>query len=130
MTADYDALWVTSWQEHVLHAWAPCWQNALFRNESEHLASELITEAVAATRAHWPHEPVPEYGMITFVDADAVRSSNPGYCYQHAGFAKVGVTNPERGHGRPSLLVYQLTPEAMPESELAHGMTYDLLGDL
>lgn len=72
------------------------------------LGSDRKDEAVAATRACWPHEPVPEYGMITFVDGDAVRSSNPGYCYQHAGFCKVGVTNPE----------------------LAHGMIYDLLGDL
>jgi len=63
------ALWVTSWPypEFVKHAWAGAWVNSCFRNESRQvLSSELIREAVAATRAYWG-EP-PPLGMITFVD--------------------------------------------------------------
>src|SRR5207237_4162027 len=52
LTAKADALWVTSWPfaEYVRHAWAGAWVCSLFRNESSALSSELITEAVAATR--------------------------------------------------------------------------------
>lgn len=51
LTEGATALWVTSWQEFVLHDWPGAWVNALFRNERRdlHLSSELIREAVAAT---------------------------------------------------------------------------------
>ncbi len=120
LTEDASALWVSLWQAHIDHAWPDSWTNCLFRNESEHLASELIIEAVAATRSYWG-EP-PQNGLITFVDSDAVRSSNPGYCYQMAGFSKVGVTK-HRG-----LLAYQLMAGEMPEPEPAHGSQFDLFG--
>ena len=61
------AAWVTSWPfaEYVRHAWPGAWVNSLFRREhSTEKASELILQAVAATRSIW--EP-PELGMITFV---------------------------------------------------------------
>ncbi len=104
------AVWV-SWQsDYIKHAWPDCWGNTLFRSEGEGLASELITSAVAATRAVWG-EP-PPHGVITFVDPDKVRSSNPGYCYRCAGFELVGRTL--GGHGRASLLVFQLPPERFP----------------
>ena len=47
-----DAAWVTSWPfaEYVRHAWAGAWMCSFFRNESPHLSSELVREAVAATR--------------------------------------------------------------------------------
>ena len=53
------AVWVTSWPfaEFTKHAWAGAWVNSLFRNEGAGLSSELISEAVAATRWRWPHTP-------------------------------------------------------------------------
>lgn len=91
LTSDADALWVTvfPYAKYVKHAWPTAWQCSLFRNEGDHLASELIWEAVAATRWHYG-EP-PEIGMLTFVAQDKVRpKKNPGYCYMMAGFEHVG----------------------------------------
>lgn len=87
------ALWVTSWPfaEYVKHAWAGAWINSCFRNENAGLSSELIREAVAATRWKWPD--VPALGMVTFVDASKVRHKrDPGRCYLRAGFSRVGET--------------------------------------
>jgi hypothetical protein len=107
---DDDALWTTSWPfaEYVLHAWAGAWVNSMFRNESERLSSELILEAVAHTRAHWPD--VPELGMISFVDGNKIRHKrDPGRCYRKAGFDHVGFT-------RGGLYAFQLLPADMPEA--------------
>jgi len=59
LTADADALWVTSAPiaEYVQHAWAGAWVCSLFRNEGPVLSSELIREAVAATRARLADPP-------------------------------------------------------------------------
>lgn len=112
-TLEGDAAWVTSWPlaEYVQHEWAGAWINSLFRNESEHLSSELIREAVAATLVVWP-EP-PELGVVTFVDASKVRHKrDPGRCYRKAGFSLVGKT-------RGGLLTWQLLPDQMPEPQPA-----------
>jgi len=110
LTEDAGALWVTSWPfaEYTKHAWAGAWVNSLFRRESGHLASELILQAVAATMWRWPD--IPELGMITFVNAAKVESENPGYCYEMAGFKRVGFS-------RGGLLTYQMLPDEMPEPE-------------
>lgn len=102
-----DALWVTSWPfaEHVKHDWAGAWECSLFRNEGAGLSSELITEAVAATR--WKYGDPPDEGMITFIDTDEVQSDNPGYCYKCAGFGHVG-------HTKGGLVAVQMRPSAMP----------------
>lgn len=87
------AVWVTSWPlaQYVKHAWAGAWINSLFRNEGAGLSSELILEALAATRSIWP-EP-PPLGMVTFVDAKKTKPKrDPGYCYRKAGFEHVGFT--------------------------------------
>lgn len=105
------ALWVTSWPfaEYVRHRWAGAWVNSCFRREGGPLASELIREAVAATRWHWPD--VPPLGMVTFIDRDEVRKKRDfGRCYRRAGFEVVGET--EGG-----LLALQLRPECMPEPQ-------------
>src|SRR5205809_7136439 len=67
------AVWVSSWPyaQYVRHAWAGAWMCSVFRNEGTALSSELITEAVAATRAIWG-EP-PSLGFVTFVDRAKVR---------------------------------------------------------
>ena len=53
------ALWVTSWPfaEYVRHAWPGAWVCSAFRNERCGRASELILDALRATRAVWepPH---------------------------------------------------------------------------
>lgn len=87
------ALWVTSWPyaQYVRHAWGGAWVNSLFRNEGAGLSSELIRDAIAATRSVWPT--VPELGIVTFVDAAKTRHKrDPGRCYRRAGFHHVGFT--------------------------------------
>jgi hypothetical protein len=83
------AFWVTSWPfaEYVRHAWAGAWMCSAFRNERPdlYLSSELIREAVAATRARYGDPPA--LGMVTFVDRDKTRPKrDPGRCYRKAGF--------------------------------------------
>jgi hypothetical protein len=107
---EYGALWVTSWPfaRYVKHAWAGAWVNSMFRNESRELSSELITEAVAATRSFWTP---PDIGLITFVDPTKVRRKRDfGRCYRKAGFKEVGKT-------KGGLIALQLLPDAMPEAK-------------
>lgn len=115
-TPDAPCLWTTSWPfaEYVQHAWPGAWVNSLFRNEApdRYLSSDLITAAVAATLAEWPDPP--DIGIVSMVDPDKVRSSNPGYCYLMAGWSLVGRT-------RGGLLVYQLLPADFPEPSPALG---------
>ncbi|MGW4467507.1 hypothetical protein [Micromonospora sp. NPDC004704] len=111
LTDQADAVWVTSnpIAQYVKHAWAGAWMNSLFRNEGDHLSSDLIVAAVAAvaaTRAHWPE--VPALGMVTFVDAAKTRRKrDPGRCYRRAGFRHVGFT-------KAGLWVLQMLPADMP----------------
>ena len=116
------ALWVTSWPfaEYTKHAWAGAWVNSCFRNEGAGLSSELIREAVSATRWIWDPPPL---GMITFVDATKVRpKADPGYCYQVAGFNRVGKTKVNK------LLAFQLLPDEMPEPRPPIGSQIGLWG--
>lgn len=110
------AVWVTAYPEsaYVRHAWAGAWVNSMFRNCGAGLSSELIRDAVAATR----HEAVrlsnwgdaPPLGLVTFVHAGKVRRKrDPGRCYLRAGFRFVGKT-------KGGLLAFQLPPEEMPEA--------------
>jgi len=114
-----DALWVTSWPyaEYVKHAWAGAWINSLFRNEGDSLSSDLIRQAVAVTRWFWQPPPL---GLVTFVDAGKIRSTNPGYCYLKAGFRRVG-------HTRGGLLALQLLPDEMPQPEPPVGVQLPLM---
>ncbi len=104
------AVWATTWPfaEYVKHAWAGAWTCSIFRNEGAGLSSDLIRQAVAATRWKWPD--VPELGMITFVDRKKVRGPNPGYCYLKAGFRKLA----EKTKG--GLIVLQMLEAEMPEA--------------
>ncbi len=108
-TPEADAFWVTSWPfaEYVRHAWPGAWVCSAFRNESEHLSSELILEALSATLSIWPTPP--DLGMVTFVDTKKVRRKRDwGRCYLKAGFRNVGET-------KGGLVALQLFPDAMPE---------------
>lgn len=125
------ALWVTSWPkaEFVRHAWAGAWINSLFRNEGAGLSSELIREAIAATRFFWVPPPM---GLITFVDASKVRHKrDPGRCYLRAGFTPA--VCPRHGGSDPAcmacqsrtqkgLLAFQLLPAQMPDPEQPLGV--------
>jgi hypothetical protein len=107
------ALWITSWPfaEYVKHAWAGAWVCSAFRNERRdlHLSSDLVREAIAATRYYW--EP-PPLGMITFVDPKKTKHKrDPGRCFRKAGFIEVGRTK------ALNLVALQLLTDAMPAAE-------------
>ena len=112
------AFWVTSWPiaEYVKHAWAGAWICSAFRSEGAGTASELILQAIAATRAHYGDPPA--LGMVTFIDRDMVRPimarGEPvwGWTWRKAGFREVGET-------KGGLLAMQLLPDAMPGPEHA-----------
>lgn len=112
-TPEADAFWVTSWPfaEYVKHAWPGAWICSAFRNESPHLSSNLIREAVSATLAIWPEPPA--LGMVTFVDTTKVRHKrDPGRCYLKAGFHRVQNT-------KGGLVALQLLPDEMPDPAAA-----------
>lgn len=124
LTSPAQALWVTSWPytPYVMHAWAGAWLCSLFRNESAYLSSDLIGQAVAATRWKW-NEP-PTKGMITFVDTVRVRRKRDwGRCFRKAGFQPVGWT-------KNGLLTLQLFPQDMPEATPAIGMQLPLFAPI
>jgi hypothetical protein len=102
------AVWVTSWpkREYVKHQWAGAWINSLFRNEGAGLSSELIRAAVRATLDQFGE--APWRGLVTFVQPSKVRSTNPGYCFQQAGFRIVGTTKDEHH------IALALHPSRMP----------------
>lgn len=115
------AFWVTSYPfaEYVKHKWAGAWICSAFRNEGAGVASEMILDAVAATRAHFGEPPA--LGMITFIDKRKVRPTMRhgmptwGYTYKLAGFQYVGMT-------KGGLLAFQLLPENMPPIQPAINM--------
>lgn len=115
LTARGRAVWVTSWPfaAYVRHQWRGAWICSLFRNEGAGRASELITEAVAATRYLFADQGMPELGMVTFVDPAHVRPikrrGKPiwGWTYLQANFEPVGSTV-------GGLLAFQLPPNKMP----------------
>lgn len=111
------AFWITSWPfaEYVKHAWAGAWVCSAFRNEGAGVSSQLIRQAVAATR--WFYGKPPALGMITFVNrACVIKKPNFGHCYRIAGFEEVGET--EGG-----LVALQLLPERMPKPKMPCGVT-------
>jgi hypothetical protein len=85
-TALGDAVWVT-W-DGIRDDGLRAWECTIFRNESQHLSSEMVWHAMMATISQWG-EPPPD-GLITYVDAAAVRSTNPGCCFKAAGWKRIG----------------------------------------
>jgi hypothetical protein len=114
VTDNATAFWITSspLAEWVKHQWAGAWVCSAFRNEGTERASDLIVDAVAATRAHYGDPP--ELGMITFIDRRKVRPTMVrgekvwGWTYRRAGFLEVGETKKDK------LLALQLLPSMMP----------------
>ncbi|NEP39341.1 MAG: hypothetical protein F6K35_08795 [Okeania sp. SIO2H7] len=58
---------------------------ALFRNESEVLSSEIILMAEKEADEKFGRQ-----RKFTYVNPAKVKSSNPGYCFQKAGWEKAG----------------------------------------
>ena len=113
----HDALWVTSYPfaEYVRHQWAGAFVCSLFRNEGGELSSDLILDAVAATRWRWPT--IPNEGMVTFVNKGKVKPKRDfGYCYLMAGFKNVGET-------KGGLVALQLMPGDFPPPAAPLGVT-------
>lgn len=108
------AFWITSapFAEYVKHEWAGAWICSAFRNEGAGLASELIRQAISATRAHYGDPP--DLGMVTFVNRKFVTPYvTPkgrliyGQTFRQAGFREVGET-------KGGLMALQILPEEMP----------------
>ena len=57
---------------------------AVFRNESEHQSSDLIRQADRIADFCWPGE-----RHYTYVGAEKIRSTNPGYCFLLAGWQRM-----------------------------------------
>jgi hypothetical protein len=82
------AVWVSVWQDHVMHRWGDRWECTVFRNESDLLSSDLIRQAVRATV--WKFGSCPG---LTFVDPSEVGDGEPGYCFRCAGWRRDGQTD-------------------------------------
>ena len=105
LTLACDALFV--WRKFVSMDEQDGVNCAVFRNESGALSSDLIREAVGLAWARWPGE-----RLYTYVNPAKVKSTNPGYCFQMAGWRKCGLT-------KGGLVVLELLPPAADEMELA-----------
>ena len=117
---------MTSWPiaAYVKHAWAGAWVCSIFRNETggRVLSSDLIREAVAATRWIWPD--VPPLGIVSFVDATKVRRKrDPGRCFVRAGWRRLDQRTKDLG-----LIALQLRSDEMPEPAPPIGAQLGLLG--
>lgn len=131
LTGDRRALWTTSWPfaQFVKHEWAGAWMCSMFRNEGSALGSELIVQAVAATR--WRYGEPPPLGMVTFIDPRKVpgyfRRTRTGqvlewgYSFYKAGFRYVGWT-------KGGLFAMRLDPADMPEPDPPFGVQLSLVG--
>ena len=60
---------------------------AVFRNEGNITSSILIKEAMEIAEKRWPGE-----RFYTYVNPRKIKSTNPGYCFQVAGWKKCGMT--------------------------------------
>lgn len=79
---------------------------AFFRNESGYQSSALIRQADAIADVVWPGA-----RHYTYVDAEAVRSTNPGFCFVAAGWERL----PElTGSGKHILARAPFCPEYQP----------------
>jgi hypothetical protein len=140
LTEDLAALWITSAPkaEYVQHAWAGAWVCSVFRNERPawkypdgHVSSELVAQALAATRAELG-EP-PPIGMVTFIDEDKTRRKrDPGRCFRKAGFslAHTGLLGPTLPRTQAGLVALQITGPEMPPARAPIGAQLGLVGHM
>jgi hypothetical protein len=74
------------------------WTCTIFRNESPVLSSAMILDAEQALY-QTAHEIGPD-GLLTYVWDSRIRSVNPGACFKHAGWQRIG----RSADGRKTLL--------------------------
>lgn len=92
---------------------------AVFRNESEHLSSQLVEQADRIADAVWT-----DRRHYTYVNRQAVASSNPGYCFIRAGWRRCGMT-------KSGLLVLErITSEPSAEAGVPAGDPPAPLGNI
>lgn len=60
---------------------------AVFRNEGQHRSSELVHQADEIADCLWP-----DRRHYTYVNPEAIRSTNPGFCFIAAGWRRSGRT--------------------------------------
>lgn len=111
------AVWGSLLQVNPRHRWKRAWVCSIFRNEGAGLSSDLIRQAIAATRFEWRDVPDEQgLAMITFVAPSQVRRKrDPGRCYLRAGFEVIGETEGAEEHGRETLTVLGLRRELVPD---------------
>lgn len=85
LTAECDALFV--WRKFISDDGQQGINCAVFRNEGPLLSSALILEACEIAWQRWPGE-----RLYTYVNPRKIKSTNPGFCFLRAGFAKCGIT--------------------------------------
>jgi hypothetical protein len=90
---DHRAAWITHRTYYPADG-LDAWRCAMFRNEGPTLSSALITAAMGLTAQQWG-DPRPD-GWVTYVDTAKVRSTNPGYCFQVAGWWPDHTYHPDR----------------------------------
>jgi hypothetical protein len=84
-TEDGDAMFV--WRKFIDDSGQDGVNCAVFRNESAHRSSDLIRQADSIADCLWP-----DSRHYTFVRGEAVKSTNPGFCFLKAGWSRCGMT--------------------------------------
>ena len=80
-----DALFV--WRKFIDRSGQQGINCSVFRNESAVKSSLLILEAERIAFRKWPGQ-----RLYTYINPKKVNSTNPGYCFLKAGWAKCGFT--------------------------------------
>ncbi len=83
-----DGLAIFGWRKFIDNSGQHGVNCAFFRNESPVLSSALILDAERHACKKWGGR----VRMYTYVNPAAVSSSNPGYCFQMAGWKRCGKT--------------------------------------
>ena len=88
-TWNADALFV--WRKFISDNGQDGINCSIFRNESQTKSSTLIQEADAIAYKVWSDK-----RHYTYVNAEKIKSANPGYCFKKAGWTQCGVTKVNR----------------------------------
>jgi hypothetical protein len=84
-TAAADAVFV--WRKFIDDSGQEGINCAVFRNESPHRSSDLIRQADSIADCVWT-----DRRHYTYVNAERIASSNPGFCFIAAGWKRCGRT--------------------------------------
>ncbi len=80
-----DACWV--WRKFIDDSGQTGINCAIFRNESRHRSSDLVSQADRIADCLWPHS-----RHYTYVNAARIKSTNPGCCFKKAGWRQLEMT--------------------------------------